>query len=310
MKLKIPTLRHSEQEAQKIVGDLVARTFDDLRLPFSLRLKYFCEQVLSGFLLVILALPMLAIYLLVRLTSRGPGIFKQSRVGLGGNMFTMYKFRTMSLDAESKSGPAWSPGGSDPRLTKIGKGLRFLHLDELPQLLNVLKGEMSLIGPRPERPVFVLVLAEEVDDYLARLKVRPGITGLAQVYLEADVSIDCVRRKVLFDKFYIKRQCVALDFRIALCTLLRIVGFRGGRGPRWSGLNRYLVDCGFLRSVHSRSALSARSSASFEKESEPKFDFDLSQKRLLKVPAIASSARPKFTNSAEKTVSRAIRKPK
>ena len=130
--------------------------------------------------------------LLVRLTSRGPGIYKQARVGKDGRKFMMYKIRTMRQDAEAASGPMWTQA-HDPRVTFLGRVLRKLHLDELPQLFNVLKGEMSLVGPRPERPEFVRVLAEAIPGYRNRLAVRPGVTGLAQVNLPPDTDIASVR---------------------------------------------------------------------------------------------------------------------
>lgn len=160
---------------------------------------------------------------LVRLTSRGPAFYSQRRVGIDGRTFTIYKLRTMTADAESGSGPRWSQPG-DPRITPLGRILRVLHLDELPQLVNVLRGEMNLIGPRPERPEIIRQLRRKVPGYDRRHAARPGITGLAQVQLASDTGIDSVRRKLLLDLIYIDRTNAWLDLRIALATGLKMFG--------------------------------------------------------------------------------------
>src|SRR4029450_5933506 len=137
------------------------------------------------------ALPLVAVLIAaIRVTSRGPGIYRQGRVGEGKRIFTMYKLRSMRIDAEARSGPAWSVTGADPRVTWLGYWLRRLHLDELPQLVNVIRGEMALVGPRPERPEFVRVLAPEIPGYESRLAVLPGITRLAQINLPAARALD------------------------------------------------------------------------------------------------------------------------
>jgi lipopolysaccharide/colanic/teichoic acid biosynthesis glycosyltransferase len=159
----------------------------------------------------------------VRLSSRGPAFYTQVRTGRGGRVFTIYKIRTMVDNCESLTGPRWTMPG-DPRVTPVGWLLRRTHLDELPQLLNVLKGEMSLIGPRPERPEFVAALERVVPGYPARHHVLPGITGLAQVQLPPDTDIDSVRRKVLYDVYFIRHGSPLLDLRIALCTALHMGG--------------------------------------------------------------------------------------
>ena len=248
MKIKFPTHNRIEYEAQQQINQLATERLTQIDQTTWMKFKFLLQQIFVAISLVVFAIPMLAIYLLVRLTSAGPAIFKQVRVGLNGKIFTMYKFRTMSVKAELNSGPVWSPGKNDPRLTTVGRFLRFVHLDELPQLFNVLKGDMSLIGPRPERPVFVIMLSEQVEGYLDRLQVRPGITGLAQVYLDADVSIECVRKKIVFDNLYIHCQSTLLNLQIALCTLVRMFGIRNGRGPRWFGLNQQCVRAGIVQS--------------------------------------------------------------
>ncbi len=196
-------------------------TADLLCPPAYFRRKVVLDRTLAALLLAP-GLPMIALMvLLVRLTSRGPGIFRQVRVGQRGRKFKMYKIRTMRHDAEAASGPVWTQA-RDPRVTLVGGVLRKFHLDELPQLLNVLKGEMSLIGPRPERPEFVHVLAEAIPGYLNRLVVPPGVTGLAQLNLPPDTDLDSVRRKLVLDCEYIRRAGLRLDIRLSLGTLLRI----------------------------------------------------------------------------------------
>lgn len=183
------------------------------------------KQVVDWTLALLLAFPaiplLMALVVIVRLTSRGPAIFAQSRVGKNGRNFTMYKIRTMCQDAEAATGPVWGQA-RDPRTTPVGSALRTLHLDELPQLWNVLKGEMSLIGPRPERPEFVPVLSEAIPTYPDRLLVRPGITGLAQLNLPPDTDLESVCRKLVLDCEYIERAGLWLDCRILACTALRI----------------------------------------------------------------------------------------
>jgi lipopolysaccharide/colanic/teichoic acid biosynthesis glycosyltransferase len=184
---------------------------------------YFARKVwpsrIVGAVLLVLASPIiLLLVLLVRLTSSGPGIYRQVRTGRHGSDFNMYKVRTMYDGAEAVSGPVWCRPG-DSRITPIGKVLRLLHLDELPQLINVARGEMDLIGPRPERPEFVARLARSIPNYHARLQVLPGVTGLAQVNLPPDESLDSVRSKLVLDCTYIREANASLDLRILLCAV-------------------------------------------------------------------------------------------
>ena len=185
------------------------------------------------------------ISLLVWLTSDGPVLYTQVRVGLdrrvpldasqnhrrqrdiGGQPFTIYKFRTMRVDAEHHSGAVWAQQ-RDPRVTPIGRLLRQYRLDELPQLLNVLKGEMNIVGPRPERPTIFAELREHIAEYPLRQRAKPGITGLAQINHHYDRSLEDVRTKVHYDLEYIRRQSVGEDFRIMLKTLPVILLRRGG----------------------------------------------------------------------------------
>jgi lipopolysaccharide/colanic/teichoic acid biosynthesis glycosyltransferase len=174
--------------------------------------------------LLVLCLPLiLLLMVVVKLTSRGPALYTQERLGLGGRPFTIFKIRTMTHECEKLSGPCWATA-SDPRVTRLGRFLRRSHLDELPQLWNVLRGEMSLVGPRPERPVFVAELELAIPEYRERLRVRPGVSGLAQVQLPPDTDLAGVRRKIVCDLDYINRLGPGLDARILLATAFMLVG--------------------------------------------------------------------------------------
>lgn len=185
-------------------------------------MKVALDFVLAAVLLVVLAPVMLLLMALVRLTSAGPAIFRQQRVGLFGRVFTMYKLRTMRMDAEARTGAVWARE-HDSRCTAIGHWMRHLHLDELPQLVNVLRCEMALVGPRPERPEFVLTLAEDIPGYLDRHCVRPGITGLAQILLPPDQDTTDVERKLVVDLYYVQTSGLGMDLRIVLFTGLRLL---------------------------------------------------------------------------------------
>ena len=184
-------------------------------------------ELIIALILATAAAPLVLVAaLLVKLTSRGPAFYTQTRIGRNGRLFTIYKIRTMVHDCESLTGPRWAMP-EDPRVTRVGAILRRTHLDELPQLLNVLRGEMSLIGPRPERPEFVPKLERAIPHYRERLAVRPGITGLAQVHLAPDTDLESVRRKLAFDLFYIRNQNFWLDLRILLATVFYTLGNPG-----------------------------------------------------------------------------------
>lgn len=171
--------------------------------------------------LVVTAPLMGAIALAVKLDSRGPVLYKQVRVGRNGQTFEIYKFRSMVVDAEKNTGAVWA-SKHDPRVTRIGHFLRNYHLDELPQLINVLKGDMSLIGPRPERPDFVHHLSQNIEGYTGRLAVKPGITGLAQVLHKYDETLQDVRQKVRYDLDYIRTAGFLTDLRITWLTIKRM----------------------------------------------------------------------------------------
>jgi len=169
-------------------------------------------------LMVVLGPVILVLALLVKLTSRGPAFYTQVRVGQGGRLFNMIKLRTMRTNAENNTGPVWARK-NDPRITIVGRFLRMSHLDETPQLMNILRGEMSLIGPRPERPHFVNQFRRAIPNYEKRLAVRPGVTGLAQVRHKYDENIEDVRKKLKYDIVYVNELCWLTDVKIAVRTL-------------------------------------------------------------------------------------------
>ncbi len=180
--------------------------------------KRLMDAIISLAVLVV-GLPLwLTIGVLVRLTSPGPAIYRQQRVGRYGNVFTMYKYRTMRQNAEASTGPVWATE-DDPRYTSIGRMLRKTRLDEVPQFWNVLKGDMSLVGPRPERPYFVKKLLEEIPLYNRRHRVKPGLTGLAQVKWKYDSCLEDVRQKVKYDLFYIENMSLRMDAKILFQTV-------------------------------------------------------------------------------------------
>lgn len=174
------------------------------------------ELVLALVLFIVL-LPLLAlIWILVKLTSKGPGIYSQVRIGKNESRFRIYKFRTMIQGAE-QNGPQWS-SVHDERVTTMGKFLRFTHLDELPQLINIIKGNLSFVGPRPERPEFVKDLRKEIPYYELRHLIRPGVTGWAQINFRYGSSIEDAQQKLRYDVYYIKHRSLILDFLIILKT--------------------------------------------------------------------------------------------
>jgi len=180
-----------------------------------------------SFIGLLIASPVLIVTgIAIKITSSGPVFYIQERVGKDGRLFNIIKFRTMHADAEFQTGPVWTKK-NDSRITTIGRFLRETHIDELPQLINILKGDMSIIGPRPERPHFVEMLNDEIHGYSRRLAVKPGITGLAQCFREPDEAIRDVRRKLRYDILYIEKMCLMLDLVILWRTLnLSLLGGR------------------------------------------------------------------------------------
>ena len=176
--------------------------------------------------LVVLSPIWLIVSIFVRTTSSGPAIYQQRRVGKNGKEFVMYKYRTMYEDAESRTGPMWAQE-NDPRITKLGYWLRKLRIDEIPQLINVLKGEMSLVGPRPERLHFVNKFKTQIPLYQRRLRVRPGITGWAQVKWKYDTSLDDVKEKTKYDLFYVENMSLKMDLKILINTVMTVLKGKG-----------------------------------------------------------------------------------
>lgn len=196
---------------QGLCGAAIKRTFD----------------ILVSIVLLTLAAPLMAVVALtIALESRGPIFYAQERVGLGGRIFTLLKFRSMRTDAETAAAPQWA-SKRDPRVTRVGALLRPMRIDELPQLINVLRGDMSLIGPRPERPFFVDQLSREIPFYEFRHVIRPGLTGWAQINAPYASSITETRVKLSYDLYYIKNRSFLIDLQIALSTI-QVVLLREG----------------------------------------------------------------------------------
>lgn len=195
-------------------------------LWWRLSLKRIVDLTCSLLGLLLTAPAMAVIALAIKLDSMGPVLYVQERVGRFGELFRMYKFRTMRVDAEAE-GPVWAAREADPRVTRVGAFLRRMHFDELPQFFNVLRGEMSLVGPRPERPCFVAQLDSALPRYDERLFVNPGMTGLAQVHYRYDQTLADVKKKLRFDLLYVKRMCLMLDARILAWTILVVITGRG-----------------------------------------------------------------------------------
>jgi sugar transferase (PEP-CTERM system associated) len=192
----------------------------------------FLRPILSTFvalMLSILTLPFIPIVvILIKLGSPGPILYRQKRVGLRGRVFNCYKFRTMRPDAEADSGPTWA-SDEDPRVTKVGKFLRGTRLDEIPQLWNVLRGDMQFVGPRPERPEFVAWLTREIPYYELRHTVPPGITGWAQVYYKYGNTLEHAKEKLKYDLYYIKNRSFGLDTMILFQTIKTVLLRRGSQ---------------------------------------------------------------------------------
>jgi exopolysaccharide biosynthesis polyprenyl glycosylphosphotransferase len=184
-------------------------------------------DIVASLILLIISLPIIIITaIFIRLESPGPIIYKQERVGLNGKLFKVLKFRSMVNDAEKTTGPVWA-GKDDPRVTKTGKFIRKVRIDELPQMYNVLKGEMSLVGPRPERPKFVEQFAKEIPLYKRRLLVKPGLTGWAQIKHKYDETIEDVKTKLKYDLFYIENQSLRMDLKILFRTIFVVLLGKG-----------------------------------------------------------------------------------
>jgi exopolysaccharide biosynthesis polyprenyl glycosylphosphotransferase len=184
-------------------------------------------SLLASLTLLLCFAPLLPfIILAVKLTSPGPVLFSQNRVGKNGHIFKVYKFRTMRQDAEAKTGAVWAQQ-NDPRITTVGRFLRKTRLDEIPQLWNVLKGDMGFVGPRPERPEFVQWLVEAIPYYNLRHIIRPGLTGWAQVKYQYGASLEETQQKLSYDLYYIKHISLMLDLMIIFGTIKTVLLRRG-----------------------------------------------------------------------------------
>jgi exopolysaccharide biosynthesis polyprenyl glycosylphosphotransferase len=178
---------------------------------------------------LIVAMPvMLLVAIAVRLTSPGPAMYRQQRVGLDGRLFTIQKFRSMRQDAEANTGATWA-ARNDNRITRVGLFLRRTRLDELPQLWNVLIGDMSFVGPRPERPEFVTTLTQQIPFYRQRHVIRPGLTGWAQVRYSYGASVEDALEKLQYDLYYIKHLSIAFDVLVILATIKTVLLRRGAQ---------------------------------------------------------------------------------
>lgn len=209
-----------------IYGFPLIDVMPEIMRPWEESLKRFVDITVAAAILLV-GLPLwILVPLFIKIDSPGPVFYKQERVGRNGRIFKMVKFRSMYSDAEKHSGPIWA-SKKDPRVTRVGKFIRRLHIDEVPQFINVLTGDMSLVGPRPERPFFVEKLATELPLYKRRLKVRPGITGWAQVKHKYDESIEDVRFKLKYDLFYIENMSWRMDLKILFNTFYVMITGRG-----------------------------------------------------------------------------------
>ena len=185
--------------------------------------------IFAAIVLLLIVMPIIPLVILaIKLDSRGPVLYRQKRVGLGGKIFHCYKFRTMRQDAEADTGATWALD-DDPRITRVGKFLRTVRLDEIPQLWCVLKGDMSFVGPRPERPEFVEWLAKQIPFYAVRNAVRPGITGWAQIRYKYGNSIEDSKEKLQYDLYYIKNMSLGLDLLIMFQTIKIVLLGRGAQ---------------------------------------------------------------------------------
>ncbi|MBN2789066.1 MAG: sugar transferase [Candidatus Delongbacteria bacterium] len=200
--------------------------FPDILSPFQRFLKRSMDMIAS-FILLVISLPIMIISaIIIKFDSPGRIIYTQKRVGKDFKEFTVYKFRSMRQDAEAKTGAVWATK-NDPRITKFGNFMRKTRIDELPQLINVLLGNMSFVGPRPERKIFVDKFIKNIPFYYKRLHVKPGLTGWAQVKHKYDESVEDVKEKLKYDLFYIENLSLKLDFIILLHTIKVVVNFRG-----------------------------------------------------------------------------------
>lgn len=209
-----------------IYGFPLIEVMPELMKPWEEATKRVVDVAVAGAVIVI-GLPIwILVALSIKIDSRGPVLYRQERLGMNGSPFVMVKFRSMFVEAEKQSGPKWAVH-NDPRVTRVGKIIRRMHIDEVPQFFNVLVGHMSLVGPRPERPYFVERLEKDLPLYRRRLKVRPGITGWAQIKYRYDQSVEDVRTKLKYDLFYIENMSWRMDLKILFNTLYVMLRGKG-----------------------------------------------------------------------------------
>ncbi len=213
------------------VEDKLVDAYAKVRTQFVISWRHGIKRVLdlvvSSIGTLLCAPLMLVIAIAIKLESKGPVLYKQIRVGKRGKCFNMYKFRSMRQDAEVSTGPVWAKE-NDPRITRMGNFLRKTHLDELPQFFNVLRGEMSIVGPRPERPHFVGEFRKVIPHYDRRLCAKPGVTGLAQVKRRYDETLADVKKKLRYDVLYTEKMCPILDVKVIFATVGTVI-FGTGR---------------------------------------------------------------------------------
>ena len=195
--------------------------------PWQVQIKRLMDIVIAALLLLVTLPIMLVTAIAIKLDSKGPVFYSQERIGLYGKRFMVRKFRTMRTDAE-KNGAQWATK-NDPRITRVGRLLRKMRIDELPQLLCVLKGDMSMVGPRPERAVFIEKLREQIPFYIGRLKMKPGLTGWAQVRYHYDTSIEDVQKKLEYDMYYYENMSLLLDLQILFRTIYVVLTGKGAQ---------------------------------------------------------------------------------
>jgi exopolysaccharide biosynthesis polyprenyl glycosylphosphotransferase len=218
---------HGHFKANLVYGFELRELFAFNMPPWQVRVKRLMDLCVASFLLLCSSPLILAAAIAVKLDSKGPVFYSQERVGLYGRLFTVHKFRTMFTDAE-KNGPQWATK-SDSRITRVGHILRRMRIDELPQLFCVLKGDMSMVGPRPERAFFIEQLRKQVPFYISRLKMKPGLTGWAQVRHHYDTSIEDVQKKLQYDMYYYENMSLLLDIQILFRTIYVVLTGKGAQ---------------------------------------------------------------------------------
>jgi exopolysaccharide biosynthesis polyprenyl glycosylphosphotransferase len=209
-----------------VFGNVIHEVYEDLFSSRELGLRRFIDFFGATLLMIVLFPLFMLIAIAIKLESKGAVFYSQIRVGKSGREFRIFKFRSMFQDAEKYSGPIWAQK-NDPRVTKVGRFIRLTRIDELPQLMNILKGDMSFIGPRPERPFFVESFKQQIPLYQNRLKAKPGVTGWAQVMWRYDESLEDVKEKLNFDLYYINNHNLWLDIKIFFLTLKTILLQKG-----------------------------------------------------------------------------------